>query len=236
MAVDLATLSKSIPSSSNQPAQDIHKLWQVFASTTSESCPSHYNFHMHTVASDGRLQPEQLAEQAVMNGLQGFAITDHHSIGGFLRAQEWLAQNAANAERPHLWSGLEINAGLLDCEVHILCYGFDPDRSALQRYTQGHSVAGVPYRAESVIKAAHEAGGLAVLAHPSRYRQPAATLIPEAARLGIDGVETYYAYDNPTPWRPSPKRTALARELGDRFGLLHTCGTDTHGLSLLRRI
>ena len=124
MAVDLATLSTS-----TEPAQDTRKLRQVFASTTPESCPNHYNFHMHTVASDGRLQPEQLAEQAVANGLSGFAITDHHSTKGFRRAQRWLKDNTTPAARPHLWSGVEINAKLLNCEVHILCYGFDPEHS-----------------------------------------------------------------------------------------------------------
>ena len=211
MAVDLATIAPS-----TEPAQDVRKLRQVFASTTAQSCPTHYNFHMHTIASDGRLQPEQLAEQAVANGLSGFAITDHHSVAGFRSAQRWLENYTSPAARPHLWSGVEINAGLLNCEVHILCYGFAPDSDAMQPYLQGHSVTGDRYRTEAVVKAVHKAGGLAVLAHPSRYRQPAALLIPEAARLGIDGVETYYAYDNPRPWRPSPKRTALARELAPK--------------------
>ena len=46
-----------------------------------------------------------------------------------------------------------------------------------------------------------------MLAHPHRYKQSAATLIPEAVYHGIDGVETYYAYDNVQPWRPSPQQT-----------------------------
>ncbi len=230
MAVDLAPLQAS-----PQSPQDVHKLQQVFSTTDVESCPKHYNFHMHTVFSDGRMRPEELAEQAVRNGLRGFAITDHHSTGGFRQAQLWLKENAP-AEAPHLWSGVEINAGLLNCEVHILCYAFNPAHSAMQPYTQGHSVTGARYTAGAVIQAVHNAGGLTVLAHPSRYRQPAVELVPEAARLGIDGIETYYAYDNPSPWRPSPKQTAIAHELGERYGLLHTCGTDTHGLSLLQRL
>ncbi|MGF1536871.1 MAG: PHP domain-containing protein [Elainellaceae cyanobacterium] len=230
MAVDLAP-----PQALPQSSQDVRKLRQVFSATGPESCPQHYNFHMHTVFSDGRMQPEQLAEQAVRNGLSGFAITDHHSTGGFRRAYQWLKENPSDAA-PHLWSGVEVNAGMLNCEVHILCYAFDPDHSAMQPYTAGQSVTGDRYAAGAVIQAVHDAGGLTVLAHPSRYRQSVVDLVPEAARLGIDGIETYYAYDNPAPWRPSPKQTAIAYELGERHGLFHTCGTDTHGLSLLQRL
>ncbi|MGF1515536.1 MAG: PHP domain-containing protein [Elainellaceae cyanobacterium] len=230
MAVELAPS----PVSSQSP-QDTDKLRQVFTSIGPESCPSYYNFHMHTVFSDGRMQPEQLAEQAVRRGLRGFAITDHHNTGGFRQARRWLQENAPD-NAPHLWSGVEINAGLLNCEVHILCYGFAPDHSTMQPYVQGHSVSDHRYAAGAVIEAVHEAGGLTVLAHPSRYRQPVTELVPEAARLGIDGIETYYAYENPSPWRPSPKQTAIARELGERYELFHTCGTDTHGLSLLQRL
>ncbi|MGB3614824.1 MAG: PHP domain-containing protein, partial [Elainellaceae cyanobacterium] len=97
MAVDFAP-----PQASSQSSQDIQKLRQVFSSISVESCPQHYNFHMHTVFSDGQMQPEQLVEQAIRNGLRGFAITDHHSTSGFRRAQQWLRKNA-RADAPHLW-------------------------------------------------------------------------------------------------------------------------------------
>jgi hypothetical protein len=87
-----------------------------------------------------------------------------------------------------------------------------------------------------VIVALHQAGGLAVLAHPERYRRSAAELIPVAAHLGIDGVETYYAYGNPEPWQPSPNQTQKVKQLSATYNLLNTCGTDTHGLNLLRRL
>jgi hypothetical protein len=74
------------------------------------------------------------------------------------------------------------------------------------------------------------------LAHPARYRISHDQLIPEAARLGIDGVETYYAYNNPQPWKPSPKQTQEIEQLSKTYSLLNTCGTDTHGLSLLQRL
>jgi predicted metal-dependent phosphoesterase TrpH len=87
-----------------------------------------------------------------------------------------------------------------------------------------------------VIAAIQRAGGLAVLAHPARYRLPLADLIEEVASLGIDGVEAYYAYTNPETWSPCPIHTPQVLELARRYGLLTTCGTDTHGGNLLRRL
>jgi hypothetical protein len=189
---------------------------------------------MHTVCSDGRLQPEQLLEQAVAIGLKGLAITDHHSVVGYRRAQQWLSVQRSNM--PRLWTGMEVTSSLLGDEVHILAYAFDPNHLAIQPYTQGKAPTGEFYLAKNVIAAIHAAGGLAVLAHPVRYRRSPSELIPEAARLGIDGIETYYAYNNPSPWKASPKQTQEVKALGRTYGLLSTCGTDTHGLSLLQRI
>lgn len=222
-------------------AQDSLALRQCFEAVHAESCPYHFNFHMHTVCSDGQLKPEELIEQAIELGLKGLAITDHHSVEGYRQAQQWLntwQQASPDQERtiPHLWTGVEISADLLDTEVHILAYAFDPDHPALSPYLQGKSPWGCEAWAERVIEAIHDAGGVAVLAHPVRYRRSAEELIAAAVHLGIDGVETYYAYGNPNPWQPSQKETQQVRELSEQFKLLNTCGTDTHGRNLLRRI
>ena len=237
MAVNLAR------SSVWSAAQDRASLKTVFETIHVESCPSSYNFHIHTVCSDGKLQPEQVIEQAIAIGLQGLAITDHHSVNGYRKAQRWLENwlwSSFDTPRPEtaptMWTGMEINAEMLGTDVHILAYAFNPDHVALRPYQQGATVSGDAYQAGSVIAAIHEAGGLAVLAHPVRYRRSPVELIPEAARLGIDGVEAYYAYGNPFPWTPSPNQTELVHSLGAAHGLLNTCGTDTHGLSLLQRL
>jgi predicted metal-dependent phosphoesterase TrpH len=220
-------------------AQDAVALRRVFEAITAESCPRFYNFHMHTVCSDGRLQPEQLIMQAQMNGLQGLSITDHHSTKGYRRAQQWLDnqhRTDPTCPLPHLWTGMEINAELLGDEVHILAYAFDPDHAAIAPYQQQEAVTGERGRAAQVIAAIHSAGGLAVLAHPARYRRSTTDLIHAAAAAGIDGVEAYYAYNNPNPWQPSPRQTQEVCSLSAIHSLLKTCGTDTHGMSILQRL
>ncbi|MGF1498952.1 MAG: PHP domain-containing protein [Elainellaceae cyanobacterium] len=232
MAVELA----HAPATRQSVSTHSHTLREVFEGIRSDSCPFHYNFHLHTLCSDGQLRPEDLIQQAMRLGLKGLAITDHHCVDGFWRASQYLTGQSGVADLPILWSGVEINAGLLNTDVHVLCYGFDPHAAAMQPYLQGQSVSGDRYSIQAVIQAAHAAGGLTVLAHPSRYRRSPAELIAEAARLGIDGVETYYAYDNPMPWRPSPSQTYMVGRLAQAHELLQTCGTDTHGLSITRRL
>lgn len=223
-------------STDHRAAQDIDALRQVFEHFTATSCPRSYNFHLHTTCSDGRLSPRQVIDQAIALGLKGLAITDHHSVRGYDQAQAYLAQIAPADSQIRLWTGMEISAGLLDNEVHILCYGFDPSHTALKPYLQQRTPRGLDYEATQVINAVHQAGGLAVLAHPDRYRRSPQDLIDTAATLGIDGVEVFYAYNNPSPWTPSPRQTQLIQDLANQYGLLKTGGTDTHGLSLLQRI
>jgi predicted metal-dependent phosphoesterase TrpH len=214
-------------------------LKQVFQNIDAQSCPRLFNFHMHTVYSDGRLQPSALMEQAIAIGLKGLAITDHHGIIGYQASLTWLEDwkwSNPGASTPYLWSGVEINANLLDIEVHILAYAFTPEHPSMKPYLQRRATTGQEYQASNVIAAIHEAGGLAVLAHPARYKRSLFDLIPAASEKGIDGVETFYAYNNPNPWKPSVVESEQVQKLADEYFLLNTCGTDTHGLSLLQRL
>uniref|UniRef100_UPI0025B2D8A5 PHP domain-containing protein n=1 Tax=Trichocoleus desertorum TaxID=1481672 RepID=UPI0025B2D8A5 len=243
MAVNPAPVAVSRPAAQNMPA-----LRRVLATIRADSCPRSFNFHMHTVHSDGQLQPEDLIEQAIAIGLKGLAITDHHSVSGYRAAQQYLddwkwrsssvrgASTNACQSVPYLWTGVEINANLLGIEVHILGYAFDPTHPCLQPYLQHRAVQGNAYQAANAIGAIQKAGGLAVLAHPARYRRSPVELIQAAVHLGIDGVEAYYAYNNPNPWKPSPDQTQQVQTLADSYKLLRTCGTDTHGLNLLQRL
>lgn len=214
-------------------------LRQVWQNLQPDSCPHSYNFHMHTTCSDGKLAPKELIEQAITIGLKGFAITDHHTISGYKVAQSWLEylqQLSPSQPVPHLWTGVEITTQLFNTDVHILGYAFNPKHPSLEPYLQGKAPEQSEAQAASVISAIHQAGGLAVLAHPARYRRSAKELIPVAADLGIDGVEAYYAYTNPDPWQPSPRQTQQVKQLSATYNLLNTCGTDTHGLNLLLRL
>jgi len=249
----------------SRPAtQDSLLLREVLQSISAQSCPKTYNFHMHTHCSDGKLSPAELMTQAVEIGLMGMAITDHHNIKGYREARQWMEdwrwQNPSSWSRrkatsaakigvkpsskstsrskalPKLWTGVEVTSSLADTDVHILGYAFKPGDAAMQPYLKGCAPKGEDRQANNVINAIHVAGGIAVLAHPVRYRTDEETLIRAAAVLGIDGVETYYAYDNPKVWRPSPGKTERVQALAVEHRLLSSCGTDTHGKVLTRRL
>ena len=219
-------------------AQNTLTLKKVWETIDANSCPHSYNFHMHTIASDGQLTPSQLIDRAIDIGLKGFAITDHHSVEGYKKAQGYLNTIQQNTSNPQFtfWSGVEITSLLSGVDVHILGYAFDPEHSVLKKYFTGRAPQGKDAAAKKVIETIHQAGGLAVLAHPHRYRRSAKELVPLAAKLGIDGVEAYYAYGRPNPWLPTPNKTEEALKLALRHNLYTTCGTDSHGLSLLTRV
>ena len=163
-------------------------------------------------------------------------MTDHHSSQAHREIQTWLDQHrGSGAVLPTVWSGMEISALLKGCLVHVLALGFELNHPALQPYNRGDAVVGELLRAETVVKAIHDAGGLAVLAHPARYRLGHNVLIDEAAGLGFDGGEAWYDYDMQPTWSASPLICeAIDRQLNN-LGLLRTCGTDTHGIDLCGR-
>lgn len=229
---------------------EAQSLRDIFQTIDAQSCPSIFNFHMHTSCSDGRLTPEDLFEQAISLGLKAISITDHHNIRGYRRAMKWLEDwqwhhpsrlrgnrnGHISSSIPRLFTGVEITASMLDTDVHILGYGFDQSHDAIAPYLRGHAPRGHSRLAVKVVEAIKQAGGIPVLAHPARYRRSADELIAESVNIGIQGIEVYYAYGNPAVWHPCPKQTPRMETLADLHQLLRTCGTDTHGLNLTRRL
>lgn len=217
-------------------ATDRHPLRSILETVGPESCPAALNFHCHTLCSDGSLSPDALIRQARDQGLQHLAVTDHHSAAAFRPMQAWLERELdAGHAVPTLWSGMEISCVLRGCLVHVLALGFELDHPALHVYSQGDAAVGEPLRAEAVRKAIHAAGGLAVLAHPARYRLGYPELIDAAAELGFDGGEAWYDYDMQPHWSPTPLVCEAIDAQLKNLGLLRTCGTDTHGHDLKGR-
>ena len=213
-----------------------HPLGSVLAGVHAGSCPTELNFHCHTTCSDGSLRPEQLGRQAQAIGLHHLAVTDHHSAEAYEPLSCWLAERRAEGQAvPTLWSGIEISCLLEGCLVHVLALGFEPGHTALAPYRQGQAPVGAPLRAAEVRQRIHDAGGLALLAHPGRYRLPFQRLIPAAAALGFDGAEAFYDYGMQPRWQPTPLVCDAIDALLTNLGLLRSCGTDTHGLELCGR-
>ncbi|MFY8147760.1 MAG: PHP domain-containing protein [Prochlorococcaceae cyanobacterium] len=222
--------------SSLRPEAAAHPLAAVLRGVGPDSCPGRLNFHCHTTCSDGSLHPRELARQAAAIGLEHFAVTDHHSAAALPEVAEALQEWAASGRPvPTLWSGVEISCLLEGCLVHVLALGFEPAHPALAPYLRGEAAVGAPLRSQAVVAAIRAAGGLALLAHPARYRLPHPRLLAAAAAEGFDGAEAWYDYGMQGVWEPTPLVCdAIAADLQQR-GLLQSCGTDTHGLELQGR-
>jgi len=78
------------------------------------------DLHLHTICSDGTLNPDELVRQACEAGLSAIAVTDHDTVSGFARARE--AGQKAGVE---VLPGVELTAELDKVEIHVLGYLFD---------------------------------------------------------------------------------------------------------------
>lgn len=90
------------------------------------------DLHVHSTASDGSLTPIELLDQAIQNGIQALALTDHDTIEG--------ARELFRLPPPPiaLISGVEISVQVpqnfaLSGGCHLLGYGFDVDEPALSK-------------------------------------------------------------------------------------------------------
>ncbi|ATW24234.1 PHP domain-containing protein [Candidatus Formimonas warabiya] len=79
-----------------------------------------FDMHVHSTASDGTLDVDEIINLAIYTGLEGIALTDHDTIGGLERA-EALGHKLGYPVIP----GIELSTEHQDQEIHILGYLFD---------------------------------------------------------------------------------------------------------------
>lgn len=84
------------------------------------------DLHVHTNASDGSYEPEEVIRLAVEAGLQAVAITDHDNTNALARC---LA--AGEQYGLEVIPGIELSADYHGIEVHILGYFIDPEAESL---------------------------------------------------------------------------------------------------------
>ncbi len=211
-------------------------LINIIKSINKDSCPNSINFHIHSTYSDGSLSAKEIYTQAIELNIDHYAITDHHSVDAYIelsKFNDFTYKDKINT--PKLWTGIEITCLLKGCLVHVLGLGFNPKSNYLLPYIDHKFAIGNELLASTVVDSIHNANGFAVLAHPARYKIPFDILINEASILKFDAVETWYNYERAHNWRPSEFVCDKIYDCANSYSLLSTCGTDSHGLSLLRR-
>ena len=88
------------------------------------------DFHTHSSASDGALNPKELLERAAREGVTRFALTDHDTINGYLTVKDRVPEGL------RLVSGVELSCQWARIGIHVVGLGFDPDAPSLRQHLQ----------------------------------------------------------------------------------------------------
>ncbi len=84
------------------------------------------DLHIHTLASDGHMSPEDIVRSARKHKIDIISITDHDTIRGYRQARETAKELGVT-----LLPGVEITADFENRECHLLAYCFDPEHEVI---------------------------------------------------------------------------------------------------------
>lgn len=185
------------------------------------------NLHIHTNYSDGKADFKKVIDNAKKNGYKLISITDHNTVEGHKHYQDEI-----------LVTGVEFDCWFGYVFIHLLAYNIDVNHPSLCPFlaktkaeTEGDLIRLFARRnVPELIKAIHEAGGIAVLAHPACYWAISLErLVKKLMKHGLDGIEVFYPYPR---FRKIVKFHSAkdVRKIADKYPqLLKTGGTDFHG-------
>ena len=201
----------------------------LIKSFTKDDYENSVNLHVHSTFSDGKCDVKELIEQAKKKGLKYIAISDHNTLNAYLQTDILTEEMVIPAIEFDCWFGTVF--------LHMLGYGIDVNNPELQalcaktkRGTEADWVRIFSFKhPKRVIEAIHNAGGIAVLAHPACcFTHSLDRLVKKLVRFGLDGIEVYYPYAR---HRKIVKfhTVKTVEKLGDKYNLIKTGGTDEHG-------
>lgn len=178
---------------------------------------AHHELHLLGYFVDP-LHPRLLTElgrfQVVRQNRIHEMVARLNALGIPLRAETVFELASCNAPgRPHVARAMV---------QEELCNSLD---EAFERYLKKGKPAWVPKFKMSALQAItliHEAGGLAVLAHPGLNRTD--DVIPPLVEAGLDGIECFHT-------KHSTSISEHYLQITDRHHLLVTGGSDCHGMS-----
>lgn len=203
---------------------------ELIKSFTKEDYENGVNLHVHSTFSDGTVEITELVEQAKKKGMKYIAISDHNTLNGYLQTNILKEEMVIPAIEFDCWYGTVF--------LHMLGYGVDIHNKELQslcaktkRGTEADWVRIFSFKPpRTIINAIHNAGGIAVLAHPACCFTLTGLdrLVKKLVKLGMDGIEVYYPYAR---HRKIVKfhTVASVEKIADKYNLIKTGGTDEHG-------
>jgi predicted metal-dependent phosphoesterase TrpH len=172
--------------------------------------------HIHSVFSDGEESLDRLAERFRLAGMSFAAVSDHAEVFDDRRMEEYvLLCEALSSSSFVVIPGLEF--ALHGGDIHILGYG-------ITRRVRFKS-------AEGLVDGIHDAGGIAVLAHP-----PFGSInILGSVRAKLDGIEVWNGRYDGTHAPRADSFQLLRRIRSMNPKAVAYCGIDLHKAAQLRK-
>ncbi len=200
--------------------------------TPDDYAENRVNLHIHTTYSDGKGDINDLLKQAKSKSYKYIAFCDHNTMQGYL--------DTGVQNEPEVISGVEFDVWYKNVFMHLLAYGVDVNNKELQafcaktkRETEYDIIRIFAARdLKALIQAIHNAGGIAVLAHPACcLTLNLEKFIQKLVECGLDGLEVYYPYPR---WRKFLRLTSQEKieKTAEKYNLIKTGGTDLHGKTL----
>lgn len=185
------------------------------------------DLHMHTTCSDGLCNFANLIEQAKEKHYKYIAISDHNTMKGYEKLEK-IPEFLIPAVEFDVWFGYVF--------CHLLAYGVDWENEELKTFLarENDSTRVLPRlfnrrNMKKLIEAIHNAGGIAVLAHPACYWALSMNkLICDLSKIGLDGVECYYPYKKFRGVVKFHSKKSVIKAC-EHYNLIKTGGTDFHG-------
>lgn len=189
------------------------------------------NLHIHTTYSDGKGDYRDIVKQAQSKGYTNIAITDHNTVQGHIDNADLLG---------FVIPAVEFDVWYKYIFLHLIAYGINVNADCMQKFyaknkaeTEKDIVRILPkHNINELIKAIHNAGGIAVIAHPACcWALNPDEFIKDLVDIGLDGMEIYYPYPR---WRKYMKFAPVEKleQLADKYNLIKTGGTDLHDTQL----
>ncbi|MEM2320321.1 MAG: CehA/McbA family metallohydrolase [Candidatus Bathyarchaeia archaeon] len=168
--------------------------------------PLKIDLHVHTCYSgDSNITLKSLLAEVKRKHLDGVAITDHDTIEGALEACKVVSD--AGLERPPIIiPGIEVSTK----RGHII--GLNVTESIPMGLSMEETIEGI-----------HEAGGIAVAAHPQSLFKGGIDLSPKILSLGFDAIEVINS--SLFPFKLSVQ---ACKKFAEDYNLPQTAGSDSH--------
>src|SRR5574344_152058 len=211
--------------------KDYKEIVKNFSEEDFKTC---VNLHIHTTFSDGMGNAQSFLEQARAKNYNYIAFADHNTLNNYLD-NKWLLDEkmVIPAIEFDCWDGTVF--------LHMLGYGIDVYNEKLQglcakskRETEADWIRIFSNRhPKQVIEAIHDAGGIAVLAHPACcFTLSLDRFVKKLISYGLDGMEVYYPYKRHRKFIRACSSEHV-KNIAKKYNLVMTGGTDEHS-TLLR--